>query len=314
MSSFPSIRIIGGLGPALVGLCRLSWLPTVWSNCLVGYYLSGARPALHLPFLLAGATLLFLGGALLDHAFRTTPAHETAPPEPESDNGFSQPRVWRWGLGLLVLGIFCLAANGLETALLGLLLAGIIIIHHGFHWFHGLGPALLGLCRLCLYLIAGSSAKSGITGETIWCGVAVGLYAAGSRYLISRNAMTGAGRHWPLLLLGAPLFLGLILNAGKYRENALLLSLVLGLWTLRHVRYAIWMTPANPLRASAGLLSGIVLVDWLAVAHAPRDMGFFFIGCFLAVLVCAKVESLCASPSSSRSSSRSSPPTQKDGA
>ena len=58
----PSIRTLLVLG-------RVSNLPTVWSNCLAGWWLGGGGHFAKLPFLLLVVTLLYLGGMLLNDAF-----------------------------------------------------------------------------------------------------------------------------------------------------------------------------------------------------------------------------------------------------
>src|SRR5213075_1303788 len=50
-------------------LGRVSNLPTVWSNCLAGWWLGGGGNSGMLPFLFAGVTLLYLGGMFLNDAF-----------------------------------------------------------------------------------------------------------------------------------------------------------------------------------------------------------------------------------------------------
>jgi 4-hydroxybenzoate polyprenyltransferase len=58
----PSMRTLLVLG-------RTSNLPTVWSNCLAGWWLGGGGNVHKLFPLMAGATLLYLGGMFLNDAF-----------------------------------------------------------------------------------------------------------------------------------------------------------------------------------------------------------------------------------------------------
>lgn len=53
----------------LLTLGRVANLPTVWSNCLAGWWLGGHENLGHLPLLFIGATLLYMGGAFLNDAF-----------------------------------------------------------------------------------------------------------------------------------------------------------------------------------------------------------------------------------------------------
>jgi hypothetical protein len=65
----------------------------------------------------------------------------------------------------------------------------------------------------------------------------------------------------------------------------LLLALVLGLWIMRALGPALWSAERNIGATISRLLAGIVILDWLAAAQAPRDFGFIFIGLFLTALL-----------------------------
>ena len=62
MNSVPQLRTLLILG-------RVSNLPTVWSNCLAGWWLGGGGNFWKLPFLLLGMSLLYTGGMFLNDAF-----------------------------------------------------------------------------------------------------------------------------------------------------------------------------------------------------------------------------------------------------
>jgi hypothetical protein len=75
------------------------------------------------------------------------------------------------------------------------------------------------------------------------------------------------------------------MNADEYRKSAALLSVVLALWVIRALRSYLWAGDRQIGRTVSGLLAGIVFVDWLAVADAPRNLGLVFLALFgLAIL------------------------------
>ena len=82
-----------------------------------------------------------------------------------------------------------------------------------------------------------------------------------------------------------PAALALLLNAGIYRENGLLLSAIVVLWVLRCLRRTFWATERNLEETVSGLTAGIAFVDWMAIAYAPRELAAIFIGLFLTTLV-----------------------------
>jgi hypothetical protein len=77
-----------------------------------------------------------------------------------------------------------------------------------------------------------------------------------------------------------PILLAALMDTGKSREPALLLSLVLGLWVVRCLRVTFWTSAPNIGRTVSGLLPGIIFVDWLAALDAPRELGFVFLALF----------------------------------
>jgi len=151
-----------------------------------------------------------------------------------------------------------------------------------------LAPVLMGICRLLLYLVASSTALNGVTGWSMWSGLALALYIVGLSSLARRESARGPVAYWPAMILAAPILLALLLNANDYRQPAWLLSAVLALWILRSLRQLFRSNP-NVGRVVSSLLAGIVFVDWLAVADAPRRFGFFFIAFFLCALLLQRI-------------------------
>ena len=146
-------------------------------------------------------------------------------------------------------------------------------------------PLQMGICRWLLYLVA-AAASAGITDYAIWAGLALGCYVIGLSYFARRESTLGFVGFWPLILIIVPVAISLKLNYRAERVDKLLLSLIFLLWTARSLRYALWGSEINIGRAVSGLLAGIVLVDWLAVAQVGKQYGFFFLGMlFLALLL-----------------------------
>src|SRR6185436_11404348 len=99
----------------------------------------------------------------------------------------------------------------------------------------------------------------------------------GLSFVARGESLRGPVRYWPAALLAAPIGLAFLLNAGHFRETAMLLALVYGLWVLRCLRPTFWSMAPNPGRTVSGLLAGIVFVDWLAVTVTPYWMGVTFL-------------------------------------
>lgn len=250
----------------LLILGRVSNLPTVWSNCLAGWWLGGGGNFKKLPWLFAGATLLYMGGMYLNDAFDAEYDRQRRKTRPIPSGAISLSAVWRFGLLWLVLGAGCLFGCGIETGVLGLALLFCILIYDVFHKLVAISPVLMGICRFFVYIVAASVGIHEVAGGAIWCGLALGAYVAGASFLARQETSRRPIQYWPLILLAVPIALALLMDVNGYRKPAFLVSIALALWILRCVQLTLWTTVPKVGRAVAGLLAGIVLVDLLAAA------------------------------------------------
>ena len=269
----------------LVILGRVSNLPTVWSNCLVGWLLGGGENYAHLPWLFFGITALYLGGMFLNDAFDVDFDRQHRPERPIPSGAISLPTVWGWGLAWLVLGALSLIMIGKTTGALALVLLLCNVLYDATHKVITASPWLMGMCRFWIYVIAGSCASWGVNGWPIWCGGALAFYVAGLSHIAQLESSRGRVPYWPLALLAAPVLLALTMDAGENRVPAIWLSLVLVLWIARCARTIFQGAAVNVGRIVSGLLAGIVLVDWLAVAPGcPLALSAVFLILFGATL------------------------------
>jgi 4-hydroxybenzoate polyprenyltransferase len=268
---------------------RISNLPTLWSNCLAGWWLGGVGDPEQLPLLVAGASLLYLGGMFLNDAFDAQYDRHYRPERPIPAGDISLTVVWRWGLIALGLGGASLIFLGRVTGALGVALLLLIVLYNAFHKQLVWAPILMAACRFLVYVIAASIAANGVTGWALWGGLALAFYIAGLSFLARREATPGLPDYWPLLLLAAPIVLALFMNGPGYRLAAGLLGAALAFWVVSALSQSLWSDKPNVGRTVSWLLAGVVLVDWLAVADAPRQIGFVFIGLFLSALLLQRV-------------------------
>jgi 4-hydroxybenzoate polyprenyltransferase len=271
-------RILAGQLRTLLILGRASNLPTIWSNCLAGWWLSGGGNAAKVPLLLAGASALYLGGMFLNDAFDEKFDRQRRAVRPIPAGLISAAAVWRFGWGWLALGLALLWLTGPAAGVLGLVLVACILVYDATHKLITASPWLMGLCRFWVYVIAGTTGADGLNGWSVWCGLALVLYIAGLSHVARRENLRGPVPCWPLILLAAPLFLALLMNQAEYRWPAVWLGLVLALWVARCVWTVFTSAPVNVIPVVSGLLAGIALVDWLAVApECPWGLGLVFL-------------------------------------
>jgi 4-hydroxybenzoate polyprenyltransferase len=283
MNSAPQLRTLLVLG-------RVSNLPTVWSNCLAGWWLGGGGNFWKLPFLLLGLSLLYTGGMFLNDAFDEDFDRQRRAERPIPTGKISGLQVWRWGFGQLGLGLLLLCLCGKVAALAAILLVATILLYDFTHKFFTASPWLMGACRFWVYVIAAAAGVNGLNGFAIFCGAALALYVVGLSYVARRESYRGPVPFWPLLLLAAPIGLALVMNTGGFRQSAIWISVVLGLWVLRAVRPAFLGGQFNVGLLVTNLLAGIVFVDWLAVAPqlVPTTSAIVFLLLFGATKVLQK--------------------------
>ena len=263
-------------------LPRAAVLLTVWSNCLAGWWLGGGGRNEELPLLLVGATLLYLGGTFWSDAFAVGPRRQDRPLPADSSGGSALTPMQAWGLALLGLGVICLFWLGNAAGGLGLALMVFAIVAQVLRRLVSFSIVLPAICRLILYLIGACAGVLGVTGGTVWCGLALAIYVLGAAYLWRQQHTPGPERHWPIILLATPIVLALIVDDDGARRAGLLLSAVLALWTVRCLRPALWSEERDFAGAATGLAAGIMFVDLLAVADAPKLICGVFIALFLA--------------------------------
>ena len=273
----------------LLVLGRVSNLPTVWTNCLAGWGLGGGGDSLWpLLILCWGASLLYIGGMYLNDAFDAQFDRQYRRQRPIPSGAIPEQTVWRIGWSLLGLGVISLATLGLTPAILAVLLAGAIVLYDLLHKALAFSPVLMSLCRLLLYPLAASTGVMGVTGNSIWSGIALAGWIVGLSYVAKRESTTGQLQRWPLLFLAAPLVFAGLYNAGDFRLYSLAVGFLLSAWAVWCLRHTFAPGNRNLGLTVSGLLAGICLVDWLALLPST-PVAILFVACFVISLLAQRL-------------------------
>ncbi len=273
---------------ALLVLGRVSNLPTIWSNCLAGWILGGGHGFGRWLLVCLAASLLYTGGMYLNDAFDAEFDRQHRKERPIPSGAVSSQLVWCGGFGMLLFGNALLFAAGVAPGILGAVLALNILLYDAAHKAFTFSPIIMGGCRFLVYLVAAATGKLGVTGYAAWSGLALGAYVVGLSFVARRESLRSRPPYWPAALLAVPVVLALFINAGSYRASATLVALILTLWVMRALRTTYWTQMPNVGRTVSALLAGIVFVDWLAIAHAPRELAATFLALFIAALLCQR--------------------------
>ncbi len=275
-------------------LARPGMLVTVWSNAIAGWWLGGGGNSHAVPWALAGVTLVYLGGALLNDAFDAEFDSLHHPLRPVPSRAVPLKLVWRLGLALLAAGALLLATRGPLFVGLGMALVVAAILYNAGHHLAPVGVGAMAACRLLVYLLAAAAGSRGITGAAMWGGLVVAAYAAGVEVFASDQPDARGARFWPVWLLLVPIALALIVNVDEYREPAWLLCLALAIWIVYAMRQVYAAGSRNSSRGVGALLAGIVFADWVAAVTVPRRIGFVFLALFVAAALASRWRSRVA--------------------
>jgi 4-hydroxybenzoate polyprenyltransferase len=275
-------------------LGRVSNLPTIWSNVLVGTVLAGGepwRPATLLVML--AVSLLYVGGMYLNDAFDRDVDARERPMRPIPAGLVAANTVFAAGFGLLLagIGVVMMAAvasvpdTSWRPVLASVALAAAIVFYDWNHKDNALSPLCMGLCRVLAYVTAGYAAVPHPAAAVFAAALVSLSYLIGLTYIAKQEAHDRIGQLWPLLFLAAPL--GYALLQITYAPVAVaILAAALTAWMLRALSFLRRRRQGDVPRAVVSLIAGISLVDALFLATTGDwRVTLVAIGCFVATLL-----------------------------
>jgi hypothetical protein len=254
-------------------LGRVSNLPTVWTNVCAGVVLSGAAMTTQLTLLLiVSLSLFYIGGMFLNDAFDERFDRREQPYRPIPAGQVASATVFGYGFGLLVLGLVILfvigyampSGSGWRAPGAGALLAAIIVLYDAWHKANPIGPLIMGLCRLLVYLIAGLAAAGALSEQVLFAGVVSLCYLIGLTYVAKQESLRRINNVWPLLFLAVPFAYGLPFAIAS--PAALLLYLLLLAAVICALMFLFRPAAPDVRHAIMLLIAGISLLDGLFIA------------------------------------------------
>ena len=260
-------------------LGRVSNLPTVWSNTLVGLTI-GAATAGQVPdslvllvvLALFAMSLFYIGGMFLNDAFDAGIDAIERPERPIPAGEVSARQVFMAGFTLLGAGIALVAVKGslvTQQALLVPLLSSValamcIVAYNMWHKENPASPLIMGLCRVFVYVTTATLVVPAISTQQVLAALALLAYLIGLTAIAKQENLSSVSSLWPLGLLFLPIVFWQW--SGNWNWLTLLACIALFVWVLRACRLLADRKPGNIPKAVAGMLAGISLVDALALA------------------------------------------------
>ena len=262
MGALATPRLIGWKTALKLG--RVSNLPTVWSNVIAALALAGGAPSRVVLAAAVAMSLLYIGGMYLNDAFdRDIDARERGN-RPIPSGEASANAVFAFGFCLLAGGVALLALQSPRAGIVGLVLAGAIVLYDWHHKGNPLSPLLMGLCRALVYAGAAAALMKPFWVPVLLGAAALFLYVTGLTLAAKQERLDRVSNLWPFLLVAAPLLL-----ASSALLSSWLVVLPAGL-LLGVCLYALSLLRrrnAGDVGTAVGLLiAGIALVDALAAS------------------------------------------------
>jgi 4-hydroxybenzoate polyprenyltransferase len=211
---------------AYLTLCRVSNLPTVWTNVLVASLLSGGAVSPRLYLLLAfSLSCFYLAGMVLndlcdcehDRMFRPSR------PIPRSDVSERAALVLTVALSLAGLAALVFAPDP-RGGLAALVLLAVIIAYDHHHKENPLSVLLMAGCRFLVFAVAGFALAGKVAGAVLVAGGAQFVYVVA----LSLFARYDNSRKTPLPFPAMPLLLAGI----SLLDGVMLMLLVEPVWLL----------------------------------------------------------------------------------
>ncbi len=268
----------------LLDLGRVANLPTVWTNCMVAWWLAGgAYPDLGWPLwratgaLLMGTSLMYMAGTTLNDAFDHDFDREYRPERPLPMGMLTLRTVWVLGVTQLVLGALLLTIVAGASLLAVALLTGLIIAYNAIHkeWSGSVG--IMGLCRVMLYIIPATLPGRELNSAVLlWAGALFVYIVAVSISARAESIPDGKHAGWTLILFLLPIALWLW---GAHDLPARHWYVVLFPCIFFYVvhRASQLMRRDPPLNIGVGvahLLAGICLLDAVAISVSQPLIAF----------------------------------------
>jgi hypothetical protein len=290
MSVAPALSVALRLG-------RISNLPTVWTNTLVGVTLAGgASFDGRVPLLMVALSLFYVGGMFLNDAFDREFDARTRPDRPIPAGQVTASTVFSSGFAMLGVGVLLLVAVGYAFAdgtgwrapASGLLLAAAVVLYDSYHKNNPLSPLLMGVCRMLVYITAALAISASISAALALAALVLLAYLIGLTYTAKREHLNELASVWPLAALAVPMIYGVVVALRSPQVWPFLLLLIA--WVL----YALWLLrrrgPGDVPRAVVSLIAGIPLVDALILSGTGAvQLSIIAVGAFALTLALQRV-------------------------
>lgn len=268
----PGQDIVSWTIETCLNLGRVSNLPTVWTNTLAGVVLAGSLPDdWRIVLLLLAMSLAYTGGMFLNDAFDRVIDALERPERPIPSGKISSTRVFLAGYTMLATAVIlvsiCALASGgggIRAIIAALALCAAIVLYNTWHKDNPFSPFIMGLCRMLVYITAGWTVSTEVSGGLYIGAIALLCYLIGLTYTAKQENFGEVKKLWPLAFLVVPVAYA-VSYASTYIIAWLVIVLCLG-WIGYSLNFVKRRRAGDIPKAVVSMIAGICLVDAMFLA------------------------------------------------
>ena len=284
---------------AWLELCRISNLPTVWTNVLVGCAVASGygmqlvdKEGNVLPItpdwpmigvMSLAMSLFYIGGMALNDLADADIDQRERPSRPIPSGRVSKPAALNFILTCFATGLALVWFFKPEAMVYSAILLALIVVYDFTHKRFSLSIFLMGGCRSMVVMAAAVGADAEVFDRTaVLLAIALGLYIVGIT-IIARGEVEDRIDQRKWLAIAMPLLVLSMFAIVRPAELAApaIAGFLLSLWLASPVRFVL-ARPPKTIKAVLTWLSGICLVDayFLTLLGAPM-LAAIAGGCFV---------------------------------
>jgi 4-hydroxybenzoate polyprenyltransferase len=249
-----------------LSLARISNSPTVVSNTLAGAALAGVLwPGIRVGLVALAMVLFYTAGMYLNDLLDYAIDCRERPERPLPSGLVSRAAAAAMTLALFGVGSVLLWLVGLLPFLSGLILMALIICYDRWHKGNPLGPLLMALCRVMVYITAFLAFSVQLLPVMLLPGGLLLLYVLGLTSIAKTENRPGVTS----VTIVATLFLPTLYFAVQQRQwFTLSLVVCFTIWVAYSVSFTLRSSRRQIGRTVGQLIAGISLFDSLVLAAA----------------------------------------------
>ena len=271
---------------AWLELARLSNLPTLVTNVLVGAAIGGLGAAIAWPAVCAvgsAVILFYVGGMAMNDVVDRDIDRQQNPGRPIPSGRITARGAAVFAVACLAAGVGLGALAGPPVLLLSLLLITAIVMYNRFHKAAAVSVVLMGVCRGLVYVMA-AAAVAWPPDRIVTATLAGAITAYIALVSVVARVETGTtldGRRWTIAALIAVATAPIAILRPDSWTWTVVAAIVVTAWLLTASRHALARPPRLRLAVS-GWLAGICLLDGLYLTLLERPgLAGVALGCFV---------------------------------